>query len=58
MRTELGHDGETHHHHRNRHFLQRFEGYADLIMVGALVILALAMVIGLLTADGRVGQPW
>jgi hypothetical protein len=55
MRTDIGHDGETHHHHRNRHFIQRFEGYADLIMVGALVILALAMVIGLLTADGRVG---
>lgn len=57
MRTEAGHD-DTHHHHRNRHLLQRFEGYADLIMVGALVILALAMVVGLITADGSVGQAW
>lgn len=59
MRFKLGrsqpvgpvHDDE--HHHVNRHRIERFEGAADLIVVGLIVLLGLAMLIGLLTASGK-----
>lgn len=59
MRFKLGrsqpvgpvHDGE--HHHVNHHRIEKFEGAADLIVVGLIVLLGLAMLIGLLTASGK-----
>lgn len=47
------HEGEV-HHHKNRHLLERFEGYTDLIVVGLIIALGAAMLIGLLTANGKV----
>ncbi|WP_309644522.1 hypothetical protein [Phenylobacterium sp.] len=47
------HDGEV-HHRKNRHLLERFEGYTDLIVVGMIIILGAAMLVGLLTANGKV----
>ena len=43
-------DGE---HHHNKHRIERFEGAADLIVVGLIVLLGLAMLIGLITASGE-----
>ena len=34
--------------------LERFEGYTDLIVVGLIIALGAAMLIGLLTANGKV----
>jgi hypothetical protein len=45
-------DGE-HHHHVNKHRIERFEGATDLIVVGLIVLLGLAMLIGLITASGE-----
>lgn len=52
MATETGHEVE--HHHKKRHLLERFEGATDLLVVGIIIALGLAMLIGLLTADGKV----
>jgi hypothetical protein len=38
--------------HKNRHLLERFEGYTDYLVVGMIVILGGAMLYGLLTASG------
>lgn len=53
MPTETGHEAEA-HPHKNKHLLERFEGATDLLVVGIIVALGLAMLIGLLTADGKV----
>ena len=37
---------------RNRHRSEKFEGAADLLVVGIVILLGLAMIIGLLTASG------
>lgn len=47
------HEGEV-HHRKNRHLLERFEGYTDLIVVGMIIALGAAMLFGLLTANGKV----
>ncbi|HEX5377860.1 MAG TPA: hypothetical protein VFW47_04770 [Phenylobacterium sp.] len=52
MATE-GHETEV-HPHKPRHLLERFEGATDLLVVGIIIALGLAMLIGLLTADGKV----
>ena len=54
MQTDLGHGAEPHHPHKNRHLLQKLEGYTDLLVVAMVVLLGLAMVIGLVTANGKV----
>ncbi len=57
MPTETGHDTEVHHeHHKNKHRAERFEGAADLLVVGIIIALAAAMLIGLLTTHGS--APW
>lgn len=53
MPTETGHEVE-HHHPKKRHLLQRFENATDLLVVGIIIALGAAMLIGLLTADGHV----
>ena len=53
MAQELGHDHEHHHHHKH-HRLEKVEGAADMLTIGFVVVLGLAMVIGLLTASGNV----
>ena len=52
MPTETGHEAEVHHH--KKHLLQRFENATDLLVVGIIIALGLAMLIGLITADGKV----
>lgn len=56
MPTETGHDTEVHPHHKNKHRAERFEGAADLLVVGIIIALAAAMLIGLLTTQGS--APW
>jgi hypothetical protein len=53
MQSETGHEAEV-HHHRKRHLLERFEGATDLLVVGIIIALGAAMLIGLLTAQGHV----
>lgn len=52
MPTETGHETEV--HHPKKHLLQRFENATDLLVVGIIIALGLAMLIGLITADGKV----
>lgn len=55
MRMNFGRsapDAEAHPHHHG-HKIERFEGAADLLIVGLIVVLGLAMLIGLLTASGK-----
>jgi hypothetical protein len=42
------HHGEVHHHHRNRHLAERFEGLLGVLMVVAIAILAVGLVYGIL----------
>lgn len=42
------------HTHRKSHPLQKFEGFADLLVVGMAIALAVAIVIGLVTANGNI----
>jgi len=49
---------EAHAHHHNRHLLERFEGYTDVIVVGAIVLLGAAMVWGLMTAGSGSPSWW
>ena len=44
---------EHHHHHPAYQTLKRFEGGVDLLVIALVVVLALAMVYGLLTATGH-----
>jgi len=52
MPTETGH--EVQHHHPKKHLLQRFEASTDLLVVGIIIALGIAMLVGLLTANGHV----
>ena len=38
-------------HHKNRHLAERFEGMLGYIMIGAIVLLAIGMVYGIMTTD-------
>lgn len=49
MAQELGHP-----HHQRRDRFQKVEGFADLLTLGLIVALGIAMVIGLVTASGSV----
>ena len=40
--------------HPRRHRLQKIEGIADLLTLGLIVALGIAMVVGLVTASGSV----
>lgn len=42
------------HPHRNRHRLEKFEGFADILVVVMVAVLGIAMVVGLLTASGNI----
>ena len=55
MRLNLRQGGATHdadHPHHNKHRLEKFEGSMDLVVVGLIAILALAMLVGLITGGG------
>lgn len=52
MPTETGHEPEVHHTHKHP-LMMRFEGATDLLTVAIIIVLGLAMLIGLLTADGN-----
>ena len=52
MPTDTSH--ATGVHHRKRHLLERVENAPGLLVVGIIVALGLAMLIGLMTADGKV----
>ena len=47
------HDAEHHHHHPAFQTMKRVEGGIDLLVIALVVLLALAMVYGLLTATGH-----
>jgi hypothetical protein len=44
---------EHHPSHAKRHRLQKFEGAADIMTIGVIIALGIAMVIGLATASGQ-----
>jgi len=46
------------HPHHPRHLLERFEGYTDLLVVALVVVLAAAMVYGLMTAGSGAPSWW
>ena len=54
MRLNFRHGGAHHaeHPHRNKHRIEKFEGSMDLVVVGLIAILALAMLVGLVTGGG------
>lgn len=52
MAQELGHQSHPHPHRRHR--LQKIEGMADIMTLGVIVALGIAMVVGLITASGNV----
>lgn len=49
LRPAHGEQGEK-HHHNNRHLAQRAEGWLQMLMLVAIVILAIGMVYGLVTS--------
>lgn len=51
---QTGHQEGEVRHRKNRHLLERFEGYTDLLIVGLIIALGAAMLVGLLTANGKV----
>lgn len=48
------HHADDEHHHVNHHRIERFEGAADLLVVGLIILFGVAMVVGLITASGNV----
>lgn len=48
--------GAEHHHESTAQRLRRFEGAVDYVVIAGVMILAAAMVYGLLTASGD--APW
>lgn len=61
MRLNFRHGGDRNadhpadHPHHNKHRIERFEGSMDLLVVGLIAILALAMLVGLVTGGGEPG---
>lgn len=51
MRSETTHEN---HHHKPTHRARKFEGAMDIAVVGGIVLLAIAMVVGLFTASGSI----
>jgi len=51
MAQELEHHSQPRH---KRHRLQKIEGVADMMTLGVIVALGIAMVVGLVTASGHV----
>ena len=49
MAQELGH-----HTHHKRHRFEKIEGAADFLTLAFIIALGIAMVVGLVTASGRV----
>lgn len=56
MQTDTGPEAEAHVVHRKGHFTQRFEGATDMLIVGIIIALGAAMLVGLITASGA--APW
>ncbi|HPA38512.1 MAG TPA: hypothetical protein PLV04_07190 [Phenylobacterium sp.] len=56
MQTETGSEVEARAAHRKGHFTQRFEGATDMLIVGIIIALGAAMLVGLITASGA--APW
>lgn len=56
MQTETGSEAEAHATHRKGHLTQRFEGATDMLIVGIIIALGAAMLVGLITASGS--APW
>ncbi len=49
----MARDDHPHHHHPAYQTMKKIEGGVDLLVIALVVILALAMVYGLLTATGH-----
>lgn len=56
MRLKFG-SGQTNQHGPDKHRAEKFEHLADIATIGGIVLLGLAMVIGLIMADGS-GVPF
>lgn len=56
MQTETGSEAEAPVAHRKAHLAQRFEGATDMLIVGIIIALGAAMLVGLITASGA--APW
>lgn len=56
MRLKFG-NGHEAHHGPDKHRAEKFEHFADIATIGGIVLLGLAMVIGLVMADGS-GVPF
>lgn len=56
MQTDTGPEAEAHVAHRKGHLLERFEGATDMLIVGIIIALGAAMLVGLITASGS--APW
>lgn len=54
LKPNVHHAGDDEHHHVNHHRIERFEGAADMLVVGLIILFGVAMVIGLITASGNV----
>jgi hypothetical protein len=46
MSPDTGH--EAHHHHKNRHLAEKFEGFIGIAMVAAIVVLGAILIYGLI----------
>jgi hypothetical protein len=49
MQPEVGHQ---HHHHKNRHLAEKFEGYLGIAMVAAIVVLGVILIYGIMNTGG------
>ena len=54
LRPNAHHAPGEHHPRQNHHRIERFEGAADMLVVGLIILFGVAMVIGLVTASGNV----
>lgn len=51
MRLKFGNGGAV-HHGPDKHRMEKFEHVADIATIGGIVLLGLAMLVGLVMADG------
>jgi len=56
MSPEAGHEA-PHHHHKNRHLAEKFEGYLGIAMVAAIVVLGAILIYGIMNT-GTTTPAW
>lgn len=53
---DAGHEVH-HHHHKNRHLAEKFEGFIGIAMVAAIVVLGAILIYGLINT-GSTAPSW